>query len=206
METADAILLRRWREGDLAAGEALFERYYGRIERFFINKVSTGVGDLVQETFTALVENRDRLNEDSKLGSYLFAIAYNVLCGHLRHTYRSGQQIEFDRVSTYDLSPSPSSVAVRRREERLLLEALRSIPLDYQMILELHYWEDMKTADIAAVLGIPAGTVRSRMRRARELLQDSMEALARSPEILESTRMQLADWARKCREQLDQLT
>jgi RNA polymerase sigma-70 factor (ECF subfamily) len=198
----DAALLARWREGDLVSGEALCERYYDKVERFFLNKVSASVGDLVQETFTVCVENHAQVRDAAKFRSYLFAVAYNVLCAHLRRHYRKDRAIDFDRVSAHDVSPSPSSLAVRHREQRLLLEGLRNIPVDYQVVLELHYWEEMTTADIAEVLHIPVGTVRSRMRRAREMLEDAMTRLTGSPELLESTKTHLEDWAHKCRSQL----
>ena len=202
MEQSDAELLEGWRNGDLGAGELLFERYYSSIERFFLNKVTTGVGDLVQETFAACVTSRDRLVNGNKFRAYIFTVAYNVLCAHLRGRYRDRGQLDVDTTSIHDVSPGPSSVAVRRREQRLLLEGLRGIPIAYQMILELHYWEDMRTADIARILELPVGTVRSRMRRARELLNDTMTRLMDSPAVLESTTSQLDDWARKCRNEI----
>jgi len=51
MEPSDGELLERWRTGDALSGEALFERYYDMVERFFLNKVSGGGKDLVQETY-----------------------------------------------------------------------------------------------------------------------------------------------------------
>lgn len=202
MGADDHILLERWRDGDLVAGEALFERYYHAVERFFINKLGTDSGDLVQETFIACVENRFDVTDSSKFRSYLFAVAYNVLCRHLRQAYRRHHDIDLEATSIMDLSPSPSSIIVRRREQRLLLEGLRAIPVDYQVVLELHYWEDMTTEDIAEVLAMPLGTVRSRLRRARELLEEAMSRLERSPALFESTISQLDDWARACRGQL----
>lgn len=200
MEPGDSELLLRWREGDLAAGEALFERYYTMVERFFINKVSTGVGDLVQETFIACVESRDRLRETRRFRSYLFTVAHNVLFRHLRTRYRHGSEFDLESVSVRDLSPGPSSVAVRRTEQRLLLEALRCIPVAHQVVLELHYWENMKTAEIAETLELPTATVRSRLQRARRRLEAVMAELERSPEVLESTKSHLDDWARACRQ------
>ena len=63
-----------------------------------------------------------------------------------------------------------SAEAAQHEEQRLLLEALRRIPLDLQIAIELHYWEGMSGPDLAQVLDIPEGTVRSRLRRAREPL------------------------------------
>jgi RNA polymerase sigma-70 factor (ECF subfamily) len=202
MEPDDAILLERWRRGDRAAGEMLFTRYYHPVERFFMNKVGIDSGDLVQETFIACVENRFKVSDSGKFRSYLFAVAYNVLCAHLRQAYRIGREADVTSSSIMDMVPSPSSMLGRRREQRLLLEGLRAIPLKYQVILELHYWEDMTTGEIAAMLDLPLGTVRSQLRRARELVEEALHRLEQSPQILHSTISHIEDWARACHSEL----
>lgn len=199
----DADLLVRWRDGDLAAGEALFDRYYPMVERFFINKLASKVDDMVQETFKVCVESRDKVAQPGRFRSFIMTVAYRVLCAHLRTRYRPGAAtVDLATVSVHSLSPSPSSVAAERREHRLLLEGLRAIPATYQVILELHYWEEMTTAEIGAVLEVPVGTIRSRLKRARELLEQEMARLARTPDELQSTLSRLEDWAQECREQL----
>jgi RNA polymerase sigma-70 factor (ECF subfamily) len=198
MELTDTELLERWRSGDLMAGDALFDRYYEAVERFFLNKVSSEVADLVQETFAACVAARDRV-DGAKFRAYIFSVAYNVLCGHLRKLYNSGQQLDVDEISVHDVAPGPGASTTHGREQRLLLEALRNIPIRLQVILELHYWEEMTTEDMADVLHLPVGTVRSRLRRARELLKKAMGRLAHSADELESTWTRLEDWAQRCR-------
>ena len=171
MEQTDGELLERWRGGDAASGETLFERYYDMVERFFLNKVTSGVQDLVQETFIRCVESRDRIRDEDRFRVYMFGIAYNVLSAHLRERYRGNRAIDFNEDSVCDLAPGPGTLMGRRREHRLLIEALRNIPVDDQVILELHYWEQLTTNHIAEVLGIPIGTLTSRLARARDNLQ-----------------------------------
>ena len=202
MESSDGELLERWRSGDAASGEALFERYYDMVERFFLNKVSSGVQDLVQETFTRCVESRERIRDNERFRMYMFAIAYNVLTGYLRERYRSDRAIDLSEISVCDVAPGPSSVVAHRREHRLLIEALRNIPVDDQVILELHYWEQLTTHQMAEVIGAPVGTVRGRLQRARARLEEVMQRLAESPQDLTSTLARLDDWAAECRERL----
>lgn len=203
MEPSDGMLLERWRSGDAVSGEALFERYYEMVERFFLNKVTSGVQDLVQETFTRCVESRERIRDNDRFRMYMFAIAYNVLTGYLRERYRGGREIDLSEVSVCDVTPGPGSLVARRREHRLLIEALRSIPVDDQVILELHYWEQLTTHQMAEVIGIPVGTARGRLQRARTRLEQVMRRLAESPQDLSSTLARLDDWAAECREHLD---
>jgi RNA polymerase sigma-70 factor (ECF subfamily) len=203
MEPSDGMLLERWRSGDAVSGEALFERYYEMVERFFLNKVTSGVQDLVQETFTRCVESRERIRDNDRFRMYMFAIAYNVLTGYLRERYRGDREIDLSEVSVCDVAPGPSSLIAQRREHRLLIEALRSIPVDDQVILELHYWEQLTTHQMAEVIGIPVGTARGRLQRARTRLEAVMQRLAESPQDLSSTLARLDDWAAECRERLD---
>jgi RNA polymerase sigma-70 factor (ECF subfamily) len=203
MEPSDGELLERWRSGDPISGEALFERYYDMVERFFLNKVASGVQDLVQETFMRCVESRERIRDNDRFRMYMFGIAYNVLTAHVRERYRNDRAIDLSEVSLCDIAPGPSSLVARRREHRLLIEALRSIPVDDQVVLELHYWEQLTTAEMAEVIGLPIGTVRGRLQRARSRLEAAMQRLAESPADLESTLARLDDWAAECRERID---
>jgi RNA polymerase sigma-70 factor (ECF subfamily) len=203
MKPRDGELLERWRAGDAVSGEALFERYYTMLERFFLNKVTSGVQDLVQETFMRCVERRERIRDNDRFRMYMFAVAYNVLAAHLRERYRGNREIDLSQVSVCDLAPGASSVVARRREHRLLLKALRVIPVDDQVILELHYWEQLTTHQMAEVIGIPVGTVRGRLQRARARLEETIQRLAESRQDLMSTLARLDDWAAECRQRLD---
>ena len=183
---SDAELLKAWRGGEAEAGAALFDRYYDSVYRFFCNKMPESLGDLVQQTFMACVEGRDRLRDESSFRSYLFAVAHNILRGHLRKKYRD-RTVDLEEQSARDLAPGPVTIVGKRREERLLLEALRHIPIEQQVLLELHYWERLKGHEIAVILELPENTVRSRLSRAHERLRGVMERLAETPDELQST-------------------
>lgn len=201
---SDAELLDNWRAGDQTAGRLLIERYYEMVKHFFLNKVSNGVEDLVQETFLKCLNSRDRVGDDHKFRSYLFTIAYNELRMSLRRRYRHGEHVDFSEVSLSDLAPKPSALIAKRQERRLLLEGLRTISLEYQVLLELHYWEKLTTEEMAQVLQMPVGTIRGRLRRARALLEDAMNELVLTPEFLRTTKTHLDDWANLCRLELEE--
>ena len=202
MAPDDFELLDAWRHGDLSAGDALFNRHFAAIHRFFRNKVSDGLEDLVQQTFMALVEGRERFRNDSSLRTYLFGVANNVLRDHYRAQRKEPEALDFGKSSAVDAGAGPSTVLGKRREERLLLEALRRIPLDSQIILELYYWEEMSASMIAEVLDVPEGTVRGRVRRAKQLLREQLAKVAKSPQELETTMGNLDRWAAGLRRQM----
>ena len=164
-------MLAAWREGDEAAGVALLERSFPRLYRFFRNKLEGDVRDLVQQTLMRCVADRDRFRGEAQFSTFVYSIARFVLLEHLR-----AQRREFDPLtqSAIDLNPSLSEVAASSQLRGRLLEAMRRIPLDLQTIVELHYWEGLSGPQIALALEIPEGTVRSRLRRAREALADVM--------------------------------
>jgi len=192
----DLELFDAWTRGDAQAAGELFERHYDAVDRFFRNKVLDGYDDLVQQTFTACLESRDRFRRDSSFRTYLFAIANNVLRAYFRSRRRELERVEWTEISACDFAPGPSTLFRARREQQLLLESLRRIPLDYQVVLELYYWEELPGSAIAEIVDLPENTVRSRLRKGKQLLEKKMRSLARSAEELASTLEDLEQWAR----------
>ena len=105
-------------------------------------------------------------------------------------------------VPLHDLGVSPSSASASQPEHKLLLEALRRLPLDTQAMLELHYWEGLSVAEIAEVFDLPVGTVKSRMRKGRQDLEGLIDELGRNPELVRSTVEGLDRWAKEIAERL----
>lgn len=193
---SDLDLFDAWARGDRHAAAELFERHFDAIDRFFRNKVVDVHDDLVQQTFAACIEGRDRFRRDSSFRTYLFAIANNVLRAHFRARRRENARLSFTEISACDIAPGPSTLFRARREQQLLLEALRQIPLDYQVVLELYYWEELAGSAIAEIVELPENTVRSRIRKGKQLLEKKMKILARNVDELNSTLEDLEQWAR----------
>lgn len=204
-DESDAGLVEAWRGGDREAGRRLFERHYAAVARFFRNKVGEAGPDLIQRTFLACVESRERFRGEASFRSYLFSIAYKVLCKHYREQRRTQARdqegVDFAAESAFQLT-SPVSGIAARQEQRLLLEGLRRLPVDYQVVLELHYWEGMSAADLSEVLAIPLGTAKTRLRRGRELLEECLHELSASAVLLHSTLANLDAWATQLRLQV----
>jgi RNA polymerase sigma-70 factor (ECF subfamily) len=200
-DAENAILVDAWRGGDQEAGRALFERYYEPVARFFVSKVGDDSGDLIQKTFLACLAGRERMRDGAIFRAYLFTVAHNLLYKHYHEQRRDGTRLDFEHVCAESLSPSPSPSAAltHKRELRLVLEGLRRIPLDYQVLLELHYWEHMSVAEIAEVLALPLGTAKTRLRRGRQLLGERMADIAGSNVLLRETLEDLDGWAGRLR-------
>jgi RNA polymerase sigma-70 factor (ECF subfamily) len=202
VERTDLDLLDGWRAGDAAAGSELFARHFDAVCRFFRNKVGEGNDDLIQRTFLAMIESRDRFRGDSSFRTYLFTVARHELFAHLRRGGREQKRFDPLEHSVHDLGLTPTSVLAQLQEQRLLLEALRRVPLDLQLALELFYWEELPASELARVLELPEGTVRTRLRRARQLLEQALRELGDADESLRSTLAGLDDWAKSLRAQV----
>lgn len=199
MGQTDIELLRAWAGGDERAGNTFVEQHFSSVYRFFRAKLDSEVEDLTQRTFLASLEGHERIRDGANVRAYLLGTARNLLHRHYRDKKKRGDLKDFLDVSADDIRDSPSRLASMREEQKLLVLALRAIPVDHQIAVELFYWEDLSVADVAEVLEIEPGTVKSRLYRARQALRERLEAMARGDAVVESTIGDLDKWARSLR-------
>lgn len=193
---SDFELLEAWREGDRIAGGKLFDRHLASVTRFFKNKASGNLEDLVQETFLACVDGRDRFEGKSSFRTYLFAVARFVLFDHYRSRDRGFDPLESTVAGD---GSSPVSILASDEDQRLLLRALRELPADFQVALELYYWEGLQGPELAEILEISPHTVRSRLSRARAMLRQRVAKLAANPKVGTATEADLQALAKRLR-------
>lgn len=201
---SDAELLDRWAEGDTAACRILLDRYFDGLARFFRNKVSSGIEDLIQQTLMTCVRRREALRDRASFRAYLYTVARRLVHEHCRKMRREAERFDPLESSVADLRTSPSQFASRRQEHHLLLLALQTLPIDLQITLELRYWEQLTGPELAEVLGVPEGTVRSRIRRGTSLLKAAVERLGASGAVLDASVVNFEAWANEVREQLQE--
>lgn len=196
----DYELLRAWQAGDDRAGEQLFRRHYKLVLRFFHNKAGAQAHDLVQRTFLGCLEARQRIREGASFRAFVFGVARNVLFDHYRLARRDQDHLDFGSVSAEDLRPTPTSLIAQAREIELLMRALRQIPIESQIILEMYYWEGMPAHEIGEALEMPEPTVRTKIRRARLRLEQIIQTSSAAPSLRQSTVEGLATWAQRIRD------
>lgn len=190
----DRAVLDQWRSGDPDAGRELFARYFDPLYRFFANKCDEP-DELIQATFFAIVKSVDRFEGRSSFRTYLFAIARNELYRHLRERKRAAA---FDPAlsSIAELATSVGSRLARNEEQRCLFAALRTLPVEQQSLVELHYWEDLDALALAEIFELTATAVRMRLSRARAALRDAMAASGGAPAAALQSGDALERWAR----------
>lgn len=203
-DATDHALLQAWRDGDDKAGTTLVRRHFESLSRFFRQKAADHRTDLMQRTWLGCVESRDRVPDHVPFKVYLLGIARRVLIHHYRSKSKDARTSPADDAGPTDTeTPTPTGALAMVDEEKLLLQALRRLPLDMQLTLELFYWESLKIDEVAQVLEIPPGTVKSRLSRAKTLLREQIQELEAPNEVAMSTEANLDKWARSIRRFLD---
>lgn len=201
---SDLDLLAGWRAGDRSMGSALYRRYADPIAAFFRRNLydRAHVEDLTQDTFLAL---RESTAEIEHVSGYLFQIAFFKFTRYLRKRRGlpefGGEGDELDQIAA-DTIPDPEYFIEQRMETRLLLRAIRRLVFIHQQVLELHFWAEKSGPEIAEILRIPQGTVRSRLRLAQQHLDEKLKELADTVEALRATTTSLETWRARLQAEL----
>jgi RNA polymerase sigma factor (sigma-70 family) len=175
----DQALLTAWAAGDRTAGARFISSFYAPICRFFATKGGDHADDLVQQTFAACTGSLTAWRGVSSARAFLFGIARNVLFEHIRRRVRDGRSPpDFRTSALVDLVPGIQTQASLEADRQRLAAAMQTIPLELQVALELYYWEDLSIEELGAVLSLPAGTVKSRLHRARAAIRVALDASA----------------------------
>jgi RNA polymerase sigma-70 factor (ECF subfamily) len=90
------------------------------------------------------------------------------------------ERVDFEVTSIAEIVTSPSSKLARARAAEELRAALAELPVEQQLLLELHYWHELDAAALAEVFGVNAGAIRVRLLRARRALGDKLARLDRA--------------------------
>ena len=180
----------------------MVRRHFDKLWGFFWNKVADRPEDLVQRTFLLCLERHERIRPTASFRGFLFGVARRVLFKHYDAEARQRLNVPVGDATIEALSGSPSQQIAMREEQKLLLAALRRIPIDFQLTLELFYWEGASVVEIAEVLEVRPGTVKSRLNRARGMLKDALASLDVSSELRQTTMGNLDQWARSLRRAL----
>jgi RNA polymerase sigma-70 factor (ECF subfamily) len=173
--------------GDEAAANAAFAQLMCRYEERLFNTVFRLMGnqqdaeDVVQETFVNAYQSLASFKGDSQFFTWLYRIAYNTAVSHKRKQ-KAAVSIEAGRNGEAGIEPAdrseynqPGSAMSRAEEERRIQRALNQLSPEHRLVLVLKEMEEMKYEEIAVILQVPVGTVRSRLHRARLELREILE-------------------------------
>jgi len=178
----------------IAGNDAAFTQLVSKYKDPITNYLSTVVGDyeiavdLAQETFLRVYRNIGRYSHFYQFSTWIYRIATNLAIDEMRYRKRRGRvfyrniwgargQNETDpqEVEISDVRRGPGDEILRKESGRVLRDAIRSLPEKYRIAFIMKEIQDMPYDSIADALSCSAGTVKSRLHRARELLQRKLE-------------------------------
>ena len=178
---SDASVIARSRV-EPEAFAALFDRHADAVHRYAARRLGGEVADdLVAETFTTAFQQRHRYDPARGAGAdarpWLFGIATNLVGRHRRAEARRFKAMaRVPALADHDepLADQAADRVVARAVRRELAAALAALPARHRDVLLLVAWGDLGYGEVAQALGIPVGTVRSRLHRARSKLREAL--------------------------------
>lgn len=181
----DAALVQRAQAGEPGAFDEIFLRYRGQV--YSLAYRMTGncpeAEDLCQEIFLLTFRKLDSFKGRSSFSTWLYRVAMNRLRDHGRRTRRKREFLtiddkELDNAGQDAARPQsngePEENAIREEANRLIQDAILKLPLSLRAPLVLHGLEGLQYQEVASLLHLPVGTVKSRIYRARIRLADML--------------------------------
>lgn len=146
------------------------------------------VADLLQETFLAVFRQLHRFRFESSLRTWVSRVAYTTALQYLRRRRLEAQwmvAVEVpEELGVGDEGPGPAELSEALQAGRQLGAALERLSAPQRLIVGLHYLEDFDLAEIEQVTGLPRGTIKSHLFRARQTLKQELTRRATAGELL----------------------
>ncbi len=176
-QLTDEQLMARAKAGNDAAFEELYDRYARRLKGFFFLQLGGDeelAADATHDVFLRAYEARNRYQEGKNVSTWLFTIAYNICRNH----YRSNAY-ETQLSATLDTEPiSDEQIEVQLDAAALddaLAQVLSELPPPLHQLFSLHYQEELTIPQVAEIIGIPEGTVKSRLHKTMNIIRKKLK-------------------------------
>ena len=171
---SDAQLVVLALDGDSVAFETLFKRYREEIYALCLGRTmgnKEDASDLVQETFVKVYLNLAKYDPRYTFGQWIYTIARNTFIDYVR---RRRDNLSIDSITAPSVTPTadeePDSRIINEQHSVQIERCMDSLPEKYRQMAELRFVREMSYDEIAAQVGLPIGTVKTQIFRARERL------------------------------------
>lgn len=176
-QLTDEQLMARAKVGNDAAFEELYHRFARRLKGFFFLQLGGDeelAADATHDVFLRAYEARNRYQEGKSVSTWLFTIAYNICRNH----YRSNAY-ETQLSATLDAEPiSDEQIEIQLDAAALddaLAQVLYELPPPLHQLFSLHYQEELTIPQVAEIVGIPEGTVKSRLHKTMNIIRKKLK-------------------------------
>ncbi len=186
-EVTDEVLMVRFQGGDRAAFAILVRRHKAPIYNFVLRMVrsSSSAEDLTQDTFVKVVQSSGEFKHEARFYTWLYAIARNLCIDHLRKMSLR-QHPSLDQPSpqspdgptllerTAGSAPSAERTAIGAEMGQRITRCVEALPAEQREVFLLREIGNLSIKEIAVIVAVPEGTIKSRLRYALERLQESL--------------------------------
>ena len=176
-QQTDEQLMARAAAGSDTAFEELYRRYARRLKGFFFMQLGGDeelAADATHDVFLRAYEARSRYQEGRKVDTWLFTIAYNICKNHYRSNAYEAQllaSIDAEPVSNQQIEVDLDAAIL----DEALAQVLNELPAPLHQIFSLHYQEELTIPQIAEIVGVPEGTVKSRLHKTMNIIRKKLK-------------------------------
>ena len=195
MNMKDCELVQQVKNGNNNAFRFLVSKYQ-RLVLHVVGRMiqqQDEVEDICQEVFIKVFRTLNKFRGDSKLSTWIATIAYNTAITHIRKSKRRGE-VSYSEQPALIASEKDSGlnqkIVEKKEAKKYLLQLIETLPVNYRTVLTLFHLEEFSYKEIEEITGMPEGTIKSYLSRARKILKGKIEKVAR----LEQTNI-FADYA-----------
>ncbi|QGY46266.1 sigma-70 family RNA polymerase sigma factor [Maribellus comscasis] len=173
----------------LSGNENAFRFLVAKHERLVLHVVGRiiqsqdDVKDVCQEVFIKVFRKLKRFRGDSRLSTWIATIAYNTSISHVRKQTRQAEHSydEQPALISGEQDTSPNQKIVEKEEvKKFLLQLIEELPVHYRTVLTLFHLEEFSYREIEQITGMPEGTIKSYLSRARKILKEKLEQVAKN--------------------------
>lgn len=187
----DAEIIERFRAGDMRAFDMILQRYENRVFNFTLRMLGDyqNAREVTQDTFLRAFRYLGNYRGDGKFSTWLFTIASStsknaIAYYRIRDKYRQNVIQDPEQggpLDPLDIVPDTTGAPENRFEQNtvseMLTQAIKDLPETYRKVIVLKDVNDFSYEEISEIVGVPLGTVKSRIARARLLLREKLTQL-----------------------------
>lgn len=173
----DSALMLRYKDGDVAAFDALYRRHKDPLYRYLFRlcRHRDSAEDIFQDVWGKIIKARGNYRPTAKFTTFLYRVAHNCFIDHIRRNKRHAHPVDIEPDCHADPGEKPEMLTERSLAKRRLDEALKLLPDDQRDVFLLREEADLNLDQIAAITGTNRETTKSRLRYAVKKLRAAIE-------------------------------
>ncbi|MBN3926401.1 MAG: sigma-70 family RNA polymerase sigma factor [Nostoc sp. NMS4] len=170
---SDTYLIQQCLQGEIQSYGLLYRRHQQRVRSILYQCEPSSLDDLVQEVFVKAWKGLPKFRQTAKFSTWLYRIAWNLACDQRQAEVQRRTQLKALTANTPTQQEAPDLMALHYQD--LVQQGLSNLSFDHRTILVLHDLEEVPQKEIAEILDIPLGTVKSRLFHARAAMRQFLQ-------------------------------